>query len=380
MNKIIKPWYEYSGGLLSRDFTFQLGICLSNFKGLFIAQAIDEGLQISTNFDYKEVNVDFSVIKSQVDALGGKPSSYLVDVPKDFNRPQIPCYYSKIWDDAALEVIFEYLEDGSQGPVSMTWFSNNNELSDKFFQLRQFFKKEEKKGAVNVLVSGVNGFELHNIGIGKSPLIEDNYNSSVIDSFNKVIEDIKSNRPSGKLSIFDGPPGTGKTFLIRALLDKIPDVSFLILPSNMAESLSGPELTKTLINCNSKKQTTVLIIEDADRCLSRRAADNISAISNILNLSDGIVGNLLNLRIVCTTNAEVEDIDAALLRSGRLSARVEVGLLDNEKAKQVYSRIKGCSDVELTDKYYSLSDIYCLASGNVPETKKAAKPKIGFGA
>jgi SpoVK/Ycf46/Vps4 family AAA+-type ATPase len=182
----------------------------------------------------------------------------------------------------------------------------------------------------------------------------------------------------------------------------------------MADTLTGPELLQALIsesedmvvsrpvryrafprdkNPETKgfdsetvlpKKTMVLVIEDADRCLTSRGSDNISAISAILNLSDGIIGNLLDLRIVCTTNAEIDNIDAALMRSGRLSARIEVNLLDVEQAKVIYTRVGGTQEQVWDKKYYSLSDVYALAKGKVieesPGQGNSRKQKVGFAA
>jgi len=314
-----------------------------------------------------------------------------------------------IWDDAVFN--FNYSPNSDQTWVS--WASNNPLLSLIFSALESFLTKREPKGHVFVLIPCTGGLRSESIGVGAVPLLKDNYNKDTIEGYEAVVNDIKSKNPLGRLAIFDGPPGTGKTFLIRALLSDLPKVKFLLLPSNMMESLTAPELLLALMNesdsdsgcgdqCSDtttkpvapkpfgysndnkdEKTPLVLIVEDADRCLSHRATDNISAISSLLNISEGIIGNLLDIRIICTTNAEIDDIDGAIMRTGRLSARVEVGLLSVEKAKEVYARIGGTESQEWDKKFYALSDVYAMVKGLKSNcvvgisaiTKKA---KVGF--
>jgi|WetSurMetagenome_2_1015567.scaffolds.fasta_scaffold132129_1 hypothetical protein len=255
--------------------------------------------------------------------------------------------------------------------------------------LKKFPKyKPVPAGKVYALVPDSSGkLESKSLGVGSINLIEDNYRPEVLQGYQKVVNDILSTNPSGRVSIFDGPPGSGKTYLIRALLSACPKTKFLLLPANMVSTMTGPELLGTLIkespgteNSNKKDKTSlVLVLEDADSCLSIRAADNISAISSILNLSDGIIGNLLDFRIICTTNAEAKNIDEAILRPGRLSARVEVGFLDKDHAQRVYNRLGGKETV-LNNKFYSLAEVYTMARGDnvfyVGESKQ--DKKIGF--
>ena len=357
-------------------------------------QCIEQGLLFQDGHGGGVCKVSNEDFEKKIVELGG------IVIATNKNKYNFRNIYS--WPNAACQYYFSYQEQDSQ----FHWTSNDNTLSEKFRELEILFEQKQPEGRVFVLVPCSGGLTTRSIGMGAVPLIIENYTKDVVKGYNSVVKDINSLDPLGRLCIFDGPPGTGKTYLIRALLSSLPDTKFLLLPSNMADSLTGPELLQALIAesesmnaanpCSNKyepspsftnepsKKTMVLVIEDADKCLSKRQADNVSAISAILNLSDGIIGNLLDLRIVCTTNAEIEEIDEALMRPGRLSARIGVDLLDIEQAKAIYSRVGGTSEQEWDKKFYSLADIYAMAKGKVIEegfgqvTKR--KNKVGFSA
>ena len=65
------------------------------------------------------------------------------------------------------------------------------------------------------------------------------------------------------------------------------------------------------------------------------AQSSQSSVSNLLNISDGLLSDCLNVQIICTFNSELNMVDNALLRKGRLIARYEFGKLDVAKAQQL---------------------------------------------
>src|SRR6202012_5820336 len=95
--------------------------------------------------------------------------------------------------------------------------------------------------------------------------------------------------------------------------------------------------------------------EDADEAIGKRDRANLSEISALLNFSDGIFGAMMDLRIVCTTNADIEDLDEAVMRPGRLCRRIEVGKLDHVQAETVYKRLGG-----LQQGLYTRGNVYTL--------------------
>ena len=124
-----------------------------------------------------------------------------------------------------------------------------------------------------------------------------------------------------------------------------------------------------------------------------RDKDNINSVQSLLNLGDGILGSLLDLRIVATTNAHELHLDEAISRPGRLSKMLEVGPLDIHTARSVFSRLLPDAKLpdELTKKFkeesvtssgfkMSLAEAYSLARkyGWLPETRKVEEDEEDF--
>ena len=61
----------------------------------------------------------------------------------------------------------------------------------------------------------------------------------------------------------------------------------------------NPEFIDLLID----NPNAVLIIEDAENIIMDRKINNNSSVSNLLNISDGLLSDCLNVQIICTFNS-----------------------------------------------------------------------------
>src|SRR5690606_15176095 len=103
-------------------------------------------------------------------------------------------------------------------------------------------------------------------------------------------------------------------------------------------------------------------------------ADNMHNISALLNLTDGLWGAALDLRIVATTNAKSLEFDPAITRPGRMTVLETIGKLDNEHANAVYTRLTG--KAIKGSGSYTLAEVYAAANGQLV---KREERKLGFG-
>jgi hypothetical protein len=248
---------------------------------------------------------------------------------------------------------------------------------------KEFILKKNKENIFSICHDGEK-LKIVAIGAAPSPIIEDNYHPEVARDINYVISSFNKKVPPGRICILSGEPGTGKTHLIRGLVSKI-DALFIIVPSNLLGELDSPNLLPLLLDTkNMYELPIILILEDGDACLVPRKSDNISLIASLLNLSDGILGAIMDIRIVVSTNAQIKEVDQAITRPGRLCKQIHVGPLPWEQANKVYKRLVDNQEAKMptkTIRHYTLAEVYQMAN-NEPEAtltlSSVNKKVIGF--
>lgn len=177
----------------------------------------------------------------------------------------------------------------------------------------------------------------------------------------KMLSDLKT--PNKGLYLLHGVPGSGKTSYIKALSSLIKNRDFIFLPSTYASALSEPSFLTFL---SSECKNSILILEDAEEILKDRAVNRTSAVPNILNLTDGLLGDMLNISLICTFNADDKSIDQALLRKGRAKVNYKFDKLSLEKCQNINPSItQPCS----------LADALLFEEDSL----KIERPTIGFG-
>lgn len=209
--------------------------------------------------------------------------------------------------------------------------------------------KEDKKGIINLICKTQSSFELKEFVI-KDPNIdfESNYNSDFKEIDSIILERLNEEDGKGLVMLY-GDPGTGKTSYIRRIINNV-NKRVLYLPPDMATELSNPGLVPFLTDIPN----SLLIVEDAENVLLKRHGQHNQAISNILNLSDGLFGDCLNIQILATFNTNLSNIDEALLRKGRLIAKYEFKKLSEDRVKRLAKKL----GVKLDKNSATLAEIY----------------------
>lgn len=287
--------------------------------------------------------------------------------------------YTYVWEDSFVDIDFNKKTKNT----TITGLTCDVALAMMSEELEETFITKVKKNLVFTIVqNSAGGLDIKNMGDGSSPFIKENYLPEVVEDINFVVESFKKTPPSGRIAILNGEPGTGKTHLIRSMLQQL-DCVFLIVPSNLIDSLDKPQFVPLLMNIKTEhEKPIILIIEDGDVCLVPRKNDNISTIASLLNLSDGIMGAIIDIKMIISTNAAIKDIDAAIMRPGRLCRNIHVGALSYDQANQVYKRLMNDESVNLEyQRFYTLAEIYDRFNNKdatPAATSQLTKKVIGF--
>ncbi|HVU18301.1 MAG TPA: AAA family ATPase [Candidatus Didemnitutus sp.] len=144
------------------------------------------------------------------------------------------------------------------------------------------------------------------------------------------------------LTILSGVPGTGKTTLIRSLARWLSGSHmFYFSPATRFFAIESAEMVNFWAEENRcSKLRKILILEDAESVLQRRAEDNREKVAALLNLTDGMMGDALGLQVICTMNCGLADLDPALLRPGRLIGQREIGALSLDESRRLAQHLQ----------------------------------------
>lgn len=239
-------------------------------------------------------------------------------------------------------------------------------------------KKDDKKVAVKFAYPGLRGnIEIEGRKFSSLPIeaIAENYKTSVIDQVHEMLE-VVSNSQHGLVTI-NGPVGTGKSYLLRAILTELEKQNRRGVVCTPA--LKFLESAGVLIPVTSIGGKTAIILEDVgDLLVSDSSSRYLNETSNLLNFSEGLLSLLADCIVFLTFNHEIDKISDAIVRHGRCLAQIEVPLLPFEHAQKLVTTFT------LTEKReYSLSEVYEMrrVAKNVTKRKtratNTAKP-LGF--
>ncbi len=206
-------------------------------------------------------------------------------------------------------------------------------------------RKQKQKPEISLLVSEISGVTTKSLQITKPKLsIQDNYNEDFNEIHHLILKRLSLKNEKG-LVLLHGKPGTGKTSYIRYLVASLKK-HVIFLPPNMASAITNPNLISILID----NPNSIFVIEDAEHIVVDREHDGSSSVSALLNISDGLLSDCLNVQIICSFNTDISKIDSALMRKGRLIAKYEFKELEIEKAQKLSNKLgfKTCIDKPMT--------------------------------
>lgn len=238
--------------------------------------------------------------------------------------------------------------------------------------IEKYRKVKHEENYVNLVIATQGGYDTQEFDLPKQTVdIPLNYGDSFVKVHEKILKSLNSPNSKG-LVLLHGDPGTGKTHYLKYLASKIKGKKVLFIPPYLADFITSPEMTPFLIeNSNS-----ILFIEDAERVITDRNENGGTGVSNILNITDGILSDILKIQIVATFNMDKKKIDPALLRKGRLIAEHKFGPLSVDESNRL---LKKLGTDHKAHKEMTLTEIYNFKDTHYVSEESSGPRRIGFG-
>lgn len=221
--------------------------------------------------------------------------------------------------------------------------------------------------------------------------IKDNYAPDVQEMYNYLTSEQFVAGEKGRMILWHGPPGTGKTYAIRSLMNDWrkwtkpeyitdPEVFFGHSAHYMMNVLLKPTIKVQWDEGRRKAVPTedwrIIILEDAGEMLSIDARERAGqGLSRLLNAVDGMIGQGLKVLFLMTTNEPLKKMHPAIARPGRTAVECEFGPLSEMQCADWMEKHGMQPEI---DKSYTLAELYAKKHGGqiVHQEKEEA---FGFG-
>ena len=203
--------------------------------------------------------------------------------------------------------------------------------------------------------------------------IASNYPGRVRSELASAMKMQESDVTASRMMLWRGLPGTGKTWAIRSLIYEwstwctfhyLVDTAAFFSDSNFMLSLLSMVSESGRTEEETRGKWSLIILEDAGEFIAMDARHQYGqALSKLLNLSDGMLGQGQKLLFLITTNEEVQNLHPAIVRHGRCLSNLEFPEFAESEALE-WLKSHGGSSGSLSRRR-TLSDLFA-AIGSAP--------------
>ena len=265
--------------------------------------------------------------------------------------------YFYLWRETIIRVSL------NKGRTSVSLFTANEKEAEDFLGLITLLRpNNKKKNTYTFLVKSDGELNEKKLAFERQEVdLKKNYNDDL--PWNEMMRFVGSEKEG--LAILYGPAGTGKTTLIKYLIQENPEKNFILINS---KDLENPD-SEYYLEYFLENDNRIFILEDCEKLLlTRNQGGGSNQLITILNMTDGLLGNTLKTKFICTFNTDLRNIDEALLRKGRMRLKYYVGPLCLEKTRIL------ANDVTI-QKEMTLAEIYNQEENDFSKT---SQKRIGF--
>lgn len=329
-----KPSYNCSYNIRKEDFKTVMKIFQKIYKKL-----VDDGFKI-LNYSFR--NLDFEEFEENDESDELIPTAFIL-YNDDALMVSFDSYEIKIMSYKSIEDIKKFINK------YLKKYNNDDGDNSKCYIIvkeMDYYLNEFKINVDNKL-----NFNLYNDGF-----------ETVHENLIKSLKDDKNG-----LYLLHGCPGSGKTTYIRHLIKECSSRNrrFVYVPSNLVGDFTHPSFISFLIN----NKDCIFIVEDCENLVTNLNGIRSNVISDMLNMTDGLLADALRIKIICTFNTDEGEIDQALLRPGRCRGRYKFEKLKKDRAN-IAAKELGLPEV---DEDVSLAELF-----NNGVDFKEKKKKMGF--
>jgi SpoVK/Ycf46/Vps4 family AAA+-type ATPase len=183
----------------------------------------------------------------------------------------------------------------------------------------------------------------------------------------------------GRLLLWHGQPGCGKTWALRALASEWRDWCTLRYVTDPEVLLNEPAYLMHLLHMRPSGQATegawrLIVLEDTGELLSADAKQRTGqGLSRLLNVVDGLLGESSKSLFLITTNEDLRTIHPAIARPGRCARLLEFHSLSAEEAN-AWLEAHGCEARVAVPA--TVAELFALHEGR--DMTAARRQPVGF--
>lgn len=179
-----------------------------------------------------------------------------------------------------------------------------------------------------------DGFTFRRLELRKPKFnLKDYYNDDLKAFHEKIYARLKK-KNHDSIVLLHGPTGTGKSFYIRYLITRLKRKTIFL-----SMDMLGKFTNHDFYNFILEHPNALIVIEDADHFIQKQKDISKSPLSALLKVTDGLLADSLNIKVVFSFNIDLQNIHSELLNTNRLIGSYSFKPLSPEKASNLSAKL-----------------------------------------